>query len=76
MKRLLVVLALLPVAVLAAPAQPSIPPPEVDGGYLKLGFDRLSGFKFVAPEYDPLANPKAAPPTGEEQIPPLSLIHI
>ena len=69
MKRLLLALALLPVAVLAAPPQPSIPAPEVDGGYLKLGFDRLSGFKFVAPEYDPLANPKAAPPTGEEQIP-------
>ena len=60
---------LLPVAVLAAPAQLQIPAPEIDAGYLKLGFDRLSNFKFIAPEYDPLANPKATPPTGEDQIP-------
>jgi hypothetical protein len=59
----------LPLALLGEPAPVSIPAPDVDGGYLKLGFDRLSGFKFVAPEYDPLANPKGTPPTGEEQIP-------
>ena len=68
-KPLFVILTLLPLACLGAPATLGIPAPEVDGGYLKLGFDRLSGFKFVAPEYDPLANPKASPPTGEEQIP-------
>lgn len=54
---------------LAAMAEPAIPAPEVQDGYLKLGFDRLSGYKFVAPEYDPVANPKTPPPTGEEQIP-------
>ena len=70
MKSLVIALALLPLALSGAPALPDIPAPEVDGEYLKLGFDRLSGYKFIAPEYDPLANPKAAPPTGEEQIPP------
>jgi hypothetical protein len=71
MRLILLALAALPLALCAEPAQPqpAIPAPEVDEGYLKLGFDRLSGYKFVAPEYDPLANPKAAPPTGEEQIP-------
>jgi hypothetical protein len=43
--------------------------PEMDNGFLKLGFDRLAGYKFVAPQYDPLADPKGTPPTGEEQIP-------
>ena len=41
----------------------------MEGGYLKLGFDRLAGFKFITPPYDPVAEPKATPPTGEEQIP-------
>jgi hypothetical protein len=68
-KLFLLALAVLPLAVPGAPAQVQIPAPEVDNGYLKLGFDRLSGYKFVAPEYDPLANPKATPPTGEDQIP-------
>jgi hypothetical protein len=72
MRLLLLVFAALPLAVSGGTvaAQLQIPAPEVDGGYLKLGFDRLSGYKFVAPEYDPVANPKASPPTGEEQIPP------
>ncbi len=70
MRLILLALAGLPLAVLGGPAaQPDIPAPDVDGGYLKLGFDRLSAYKFVAPDYDPLANPKARPPTGEEQIP-------
>lgn len=71
MKLLLLALAVLPLALPGAPAQAQIPEPEVDNGYLKLGFDRLSGYKFVAPEYDPLANPKGPPPTGEDQIPPI-----
>jgi hypothetical protein len=54
---------------MGAPAQLQIPAPERDGEYLKLGFDRLSSFKFVVPEFDPEANPKATPPSGEEQIP-------
>ena len=70
MRLFLLALAALPLAASGEPAQLQIPAPEVDNGYLKLGFDRLSSFKFIAPEYDPLANPKAAPPTGEEQIPP------
>ena len=43
--------------------------PTVDNGYLKLGFDRLSGFKFVAPNYDPITDANKPPPTGEDQIP-------
>ena len=43
--------------------------PEVENGYLRLGFDRLAAYKFVAPAYDPAADPKAPPVTGEEQIP-------
>ncbi|HXN34648.1 MAG TPA: DUF3299 domain-containing protein [Opitutaceae bacterium] len=70
MRLLFLAVAALPLAVLGEPAaQPQIPAPDVDGVYLKLGFDRLSAYKFVAPDYDPLANPKARPPTGEEQIP-------
>jgi hypothetical protein len=40
-----------------------------DDGYLKLGFDRLAAFKFEPPAYDPVADAKLPPPTGEEQIP-------
>lgn len=43
--------------------------PEVENGYLVLGFDRLAAFKFVAPPFDPDADVNATPPTGEEQIP-------
>jgi hypothetical protein len=72
MRLLLLAIAALPLALLGEPvAQPQIAAPDLDGGYLKLGFDRLSGYKFVTPDYDPLANPKGAPPTGEEQIPPI-----
>jgi hypothetical protein len=66
--RSLVVLAL-PLALLGAATVSAIPTPEVQDGYLKLGFDLLSSFKFIAPEYDPAANPKIPPATGEEQIP-------
>lgn len=44
-------------------------PTEVDGGYLKVGFEILAGYKFEAPAFDPTAAPTATPPTGEEQIP-------
>ncbi len=43
--------------------------PEAENGYLRLGFDRLGGYKFIAPAFDPAADPKTPPPTGEEQIP-------
>jgi len=69
LKLFLIALAALPLAVSGGPAPSQIQAPEVQGGYLKLGFDLLSGYKFIAPEYDPLANPKAPPPTGEDQIP-------
>ena len=46
-----------------------LPAPEQDNGYLKLGFDRLAAYKFIPPAYDPAADPKAVPPTGNEQIP-------
>jgi hypothetical protein len=70
MRTLLLALAAIPLAAYCQPAdQAQIPAPQVDGGYLVLGFDRLAGYKFVAPDYDPLANAKAQPPTGEEQIP-------
>jgi hypothetical protein len=44
-------------------------PPELDGGYLKLGFDRLADYKFIQPPSDPAADTKTPPATGEEQIP-------
>ena len=57
----------------AAPAPAAefavITEPEMEDGYLKIGFDRLAGFKFVPPEFDPAANPNVTPPTGNEQIP-------
>ena len=54
-----------------APLTPAAPvgPPEVENGYLKLGFDHLASFSFVPPAFDPLAAPNTKPPTGEEQIP-------
>ncbi|HWA10978.1 MAG TPA: DUF3299 domain-containing protein [Opitutaceae bacterium] len=46
-------------------------PPEMVNGYLKLGFDRLAGYTFVTPPFDPAAasEPGFKPATGEEQIP-------
>ncbi|MDO8545660.1 MAG: DUF3299 domain-containing protein [Opitutaceae bacterium] len=52
----------------AAPA--NTPPPQVENGYLKLGFEHLASYTFNPPPFDPAANPTAKPPTGEEQIPP------
>jgi hypothetical protein len=59
----LLLAALLPVLRAEAPA------PEMDNGYLRLGFDRLAGYKFTAPAFDPAADVKATPPGGDEQIP-------
>ncbi len=69
MARLLSLLALGLSLASASVALADAPPPAVDNGYLKLGFDRLSGFKFVAPNYDPITDANKAPPTGEDQIP-------
>jgi len=44
-------------------------PPDVDNGYLKLGFDRLADYKFIQPPSDPSTDSKTPPVTGEEQIP-------
>jgi hypothetical protein len=46
-----------------------VPAPEVENGYLRLGFDKLGSYKFVAPAFDPAADPNKPLPTGEEQIP-------
>jgi hypothetical protein len=55
----------------ATPAAPAAPltAPEVENGYLKLGFDQLASYPFTPPAFDPAADPNAKPPTGEEQIP-------
>lgn len=54
----------------AKPAQPSsAAAPELDQGYLKLGFEQLASYPFNPPNFDPAANPQVTPPTGEEQIP-------
>lgn len=50
-------------------ANASIPAPTLDNGYLKLGFDQLAAYTFTPPPFDPAADPKATPPSGEEQIP-------
>lgn len=81
-RSLFVGLIALPVAVLAqesaAPAKPADPAataplaaPAVENGYLKLGFEQLASYAFNPPPFDPAADPKAKPPTGEEQIPPM-----
>jgi hypothetical protein len=56
-------------ATLSAADDVGLPAPEVEDGYLRLGFDKLASYKFIPPTYDPAADPKATPPSGEEQIP-------
>ena len=51
----------------AAPAAPAAP--QVENGYLKLGFEQLASYQFNPPPFDPAANPNDKPPSGEEQIP-------
>lgn len=48
-------------------ADPNQTPPESENGYLKLSFDRLAAFVFVAPAFDGM-EPKS-PALGNEQIP-------
>src|SRR4051812_29080250 len=50
-------------------ASAPVPAPQVDNGYLKLGFEQLASYQFNPPPFDPAATPNAKPPTGEEQIP-------
>ena len=41
-----------------------------EGGYLKVGFDVLAGYQFTTPPpFDAAADPKAAPPAVDGQIP-------
>ena len=76
---LIVATLALPVAAIAAESEtakpaaaPTAPPtPQVENGYLKLGFEQLASYTFNPPAFDPTADPKAKPPTGEEQIPPV-----
>jgi hypothetical protein len=51
------------------PAAPPSTPVEEVNGYLKLGFDRLAGFKFTPPAYDPATKPDAPLPSVADQIP-------
>ncbi|MBL9202467.1 MAG: DUF3299 domain-containing protein [Opitutaceae bacterium] len=60
----------------AAPEKPAadkaaapLAAPAIENGYLKLGFEQLASYPFTPPPFDPAADPKAKPPTGEEQIP-------
>src|SRR5581483_4136138 len=62
-------LALVARAVDATNKADAVPAPQLENGYLKLGFDQLAGYTFTPPQFDPAANPNAKPPTGEEQIP-------
>jgi hypothetical protein len=61
----------LPLCAIAAEPAPAAqtPAPQVENGYLKLGFDQLASYTFNPPAFDPAANPNVKPPTGEEQIP-------
>jgi hypothetical protein len=71
--RTLTFLGLSCVALRAAPTGA----PEVENGYLRLGFDRLASYKFTPPAYDPAtatapktdANAATAKPAPEDQIP-------
>lgn len=60
----------LPVNTGGGSGRASVPAPiEEENGYVKLGFDRLAGYTFKVPPFDPAATPNVKPPTGEEQIP-------
>ena len=44
-------------------------PADKEDGYSRLGFDRLAAFPFTPPDFDPVANPNAKPPSVDGQIP-------
>jgi hypothetical protein len=56
-------------AAVAASSPGAAPGPDLDKGYLKLGFEQLANYTFIPPAFDPAAEPNVKPPTGEEQIP-------
>jgi hypothetical protein len=53
----------------STPASEKLTEPTLENGYLKLGFEQLASYGFTPPAFDPTADAKALPPTGEEQIP-------
>ena len=67
--RPVLLLGLLAGGALRAADDLGMPAPEMDDGYLRIGFDKLAGYKFIPPAFDPVADPKAVPPSGNEQIP-------
>src|SRR5215204_2090354 len=46
-----------------------VPAPQLDQGYLVLGFDQLASYKFTPPPFNADADPRTPPAGGEEQIP-------
>ncbi len=58
----------LPAEEKSAAADDSAASLELVNGYLKVGFDRLSGFAFNPAPYDPV-KPDAQPPSAADQIP-------
>jgi hypothetical protein len=52
-----------------APLMADTPEPQLDQGYLVLGFDQLASYKFTPPPFNADADPKTPPASGEEQIP-------
>ena len=68
-RTLLMSSALLGAVVLASPAMADAPEPQVEAGYLVLGFDQLASYTFTPPPFNPDADPKTPPQGGEEQIP-------
>ena len=68
-RRLLAVLLLATLAGRVGAAEPAAAGPEVENGYLRLGFNLLAAYHFTPPDFDPAADPKAPPRGGDEQIP-------
>jgi len=54
---------------MASPVFADVGEPQVDQGYLVLGFDQLASYTFTPPPFNPDADPKTPPAGGEEQIP-------
>lgn len=75
MKRALQLLGMAAMGAALALAQPTMPvramptgePEVMEGGYVKLGFERLAAFPFTVPPWE--TKPGQALETGEEQIP-------
>jgi hypothetical protein len=56
-------------AMMTSPVLADVAEPQLDQGYLVLGFDQLASYTFTPPPFNPDADPKATPAGGEEQIP-------